>query len=96
MKIDKKLLKEEVLNEISYKRFMNEVEKVSGKTKKKRSLTQMKKALKEIETIFTHINKLNESETEVDGYWENNQQHLNEISNRMIEIGLKIRKLGKK
>lgn len=96
MKVDKNLLKEDILNEVSFKKFMKEVEKVSGKTKKKRSLMQMKKALKEIENIFSHISQLNEMESQEDGYWENNTDHLNEISNKMIEIGLKIRKIGKK
>lgn len=96
MKIDKKILKEEILNEVSYKKFMNEVEKVSGKTKKKRGLIQMKKALKEIESVFSHITRLNESESDNDGYWDKNRDHLNEISNKMIEMGLKIRKIGKK
>jgi len=96
MKVDKTLLKEEVLNEVSYRRFMQEVTKVSGSTKKKRGLVQMKKMLKEMEDMYSHITRLDEADGADDGYWEKNRGHLAEISNKMIDMGLKIRKIGKK
>ena len=52
--------------------------------------------LKEMEDMYSHITRLDESDGASDGYWEKNRGHLTEISNKMIDMGLKIRKIGKK
>lgn len=94
--MNKAEIKQVVLNEVSYRKFIKEVSKVSGTTKKKRSLIHLKKSLKEIEDIYSHITRLNESDGLEEAYWEKNREFLNEVSNKMIEMGLKIRKIGKK
>jgi len=90
-----KLYKEEQLNEISYRRFNENVSKVSPERKITRALSEVNKRVKEIEQVIEYSNRLKtENAIKRSNFWESKLEQLNELSRRLNQLSKNIKKLS--
>lgn len=91
-----KLYKEEQLNEISYRRFNENVSKVTPERKITRALAEVKKRVKEIEQVIEYSARLKEENTiKKDTFWTSKVEQLNNLSERLNELSQNVKKLSK-
>jgi hypothetical protein len=90
-----KLYKEEQLNEISYRRFSESVNKVSPERKITRALSEVNKRVKEIEQVIEYSNRLKtENAIKRSNFWDSKLEQLNELSRRLNQLSKNIKKLS--
>jgi DNA repair ATPase RecN len=90
-----KLYKEEQLNEISYRRFNESVNKVSPERKITRALSEVNKRVKEIEQVIEYSNRLKtENVIKRSNFWDSKLEQLNELSRRLNQLSKNIKKLS--
>ena len=90
-----KLVKEELLNEISYRRFAEKVSKVSPERKITRALQEVAKRIKEIDQVIEYSNRLKTENTiKKESFWSNKTEQLTALSEKLNEISNKIRTLS--
>jgi len=90
-----KLYKEEQLNEISYRRFSESVNKVSPERKITRALSEVNKRVKEIEQVIEYSNRLKtENAIKRNNFWDSKLEQLNELSRRLNQLSKNIKKLS--
>jgi hypothetical protein len=90
-----KLYKEEQLNEISYRRFNESVNKVSPERKITRALSEVNKRVKEIEQVIEYSNRLKtENVIKRNNFWDSKLEQLNELSRRLNQLSKNIKKLS--
>lgn len=90
-----KLVKEELLNEISYRRFAEKVSKVSPERKITRALQEVAKRIKEIDQVIEYSNRLKTENTiKKESFWSNKTEQLTVLSEKLNEISNKIRTLS--
>jgi hypothetical protein len=91
-----KLYKEEQLNEISYRRFNENVSKVTPERKITRALAEVKKRVKEIEQVIEYSARLKEENTiKKDTFWTFKVEQLDNLSERLNELSQNVKKLSK-
>jgi len=79
----------------SYTNFSNGNPKMTPKRKVERTIQEVSKKLKEIETLVSHTNKLKtESGMSRDNYGPRTEKALNKISQKLIKIAERVRALG--
>jgi hypothetical protein len=90
-----KIYKEEQLNEISYRRFNENVSKVSPERKITRALSEVNKRVKEIEQVIEYSNRLKtENAIKRSNFWESKLEQLNELSRKLNQLSKNIKKLS--
>jgi hypothetical protein len=91
-----KLYKEEQLNEISYRRFNENVSKVTPERKITRALSEVKKRVKEIEQVIEYFARLkDENAVKKDTFWVSKVEQLDDLSERLHELSQNVKKLSK-
>jgi hypothetical protein len=91
-----KLYKEEQLNEISYRRFNENVSKVTPERKITRALAEVKKRVKEIEQVIEYSVRLKDENTiKKDTFWTSKIDQLENLSERLHELSQNVKKLSK-
>ena len=91
-----KLYKEEQLNEISYRRFNENVSKVTPERKITRALSEVKKRVKEIEQVIEYFARLKDENTvKKDTFWASKIDQLEDLSERLHELSQNVKKLSK-
>jgi hypothetical protein len=92
----KKIIKQELLNEISYRRFNENVSKVTPERKITRALYEVAKRIKEIEQVIEYSNRLKTENTiKKESFWSNKTGQLVTLSERLNELSNKIKTLSK-
>ena len=92
-----KLYKEdqEQINEISYRRFAENVSKVTPERKLVRALNEVRKRIREIEQVIEYSNRLKTENTiKKESFWTTKTEQLNALSERLNELSNKIKKLS--
>ena len=90
-----KLYKEEQLNEISYRRFSESVNKVSPEHKITRALSEVNKRVKEIEQVIEYSNRLKtENVIKRGNFWDSKLEQLNVLSEKLNQLSKNIKKLS--
>ena len=90
-----KLVKEELLNEISYRRFAENVSKVSPERKLVRALSEVGKRIREIEQVVEYSNRLKTENTiKKESFWTSKTEQLSALSERLNDLSNKIRTLS--
>jgi hypothetical protein len=91
-----KLYKEEQLNEISYRRFNENVSKITPERKITRALSEVKKRVKEIEQVIEYFARLKDENTvKKDTFWASKIDQLEDLSERLHELSQNVKKLSK-
>ena len=92
----KESIAEHMLNEISYRRFNQDVSKVSPERKIVRALQEVAKRIKEIDQVIEYSNRLKtENIISNDTFWTSKSNQLDALSEKLNEISNKIRILAK-
>lgn len=90
-----KLYKEKQLNEISYRRFSESVNKVSPERKITRALSEVNKRVKEIEQVIEYSNRLKtENVIKRSNFWDSKLEQLNVLSEKLNQLSKNIKKLS--
>jgi hypothetical protein len=92
-----KLYKEdqEQINEISYRRFAENISKVTSERKITRALNEVRKRIREIEQVIEYSNRLKTENTiKKESFWTSKTEQLNALSERLNELSNKIRNLS--
>jgi hypothetical protein len=93
-----KLYKEnqEQINEISYRRFSENVSKITSERKIARALQEVAKRIREIEQVVEYSNRLKTENTiKKESFWTSKTEQLSALSERLNELSNKIRNLSK-
>lgn len=92
----KELIKQELLNEISYRRFSENVSKITPERKITRALNEVTKRIKEIEQVIEYSQRLKtENVVRKESFWENKLEQLNTLSEKLDILSKKIKTLSK-
>jgi methyl-accepting chemotaxis protein len=92
----KDMIKTELLNEISYRRFNENVSKVTPERKITRALSEVKKRVKEIEQVIEYFARLkDENAVKKDTFWVSKVEQLDDLSERLHELSQNVKKLSK-
>ena len=92
----KEMIKEELLNEISYRRFAENVSKVTPERKLVRALQEVSKRIREIEQVIEYSNRLKTENTiKKESFWTSKTEQLSALSERLNDLSNKIRTLSK-
>ena len=92
----KELIKQELINEISYRRFNENVSKVTPERKITRALHEVTKRIKEIEQVIEYSTRLKTENTiKKESFWEAKTEQLVSLSERLNELSTKIKTLSK-
>jgi hypothetical protein len=87
---------EEQLNEISYRRFNENVSKTTSERKITRALNEVKKRIKEIEQVIEYSQRLKTENTiQKSNFWDSKTEQLKELSERLNTLSGKIKNLSK-
>ena len=79
----------------SYRKFSLGEKNITPKRKVERTIQEVAKKLKEIETLVNHTNKLKtESGMSRDNYGSRTEKALNKISEKLIKIAERVRVIG--
>lgn len=91
-----KLYKEDKqLNEISYRRFAENVSKVTSERKIARALNEVRKRIREIEQVIEYSHRLKTENTiKKESFWTSKTEQLSALSERLNELSNKIRTLS--
>jgi hypothetical protein len=91
-----KLYKEDQqLNEISYRRFAENVSKVTSERKITRALNEVRKRIREIEQVIEYSNRLKTENTiKKESFWTSKTEQLSALSERLNDLSNKIRNLS--
>jgi hypothetical protein len=90
-----KMIEQELLNEISYRRFAENVSKVSSERKITRALNEVRKRIREIEQVIEYSNRLKtENVIKKESFWTNKTEQLSALSERLNALSNKIRNLS--
>jgi endonuclease III len=90
------MVKEELLNEISYRRFAENVSKVTPERKLVRALQEVSKRIREIEQVIEYSNRLKTENTiKKESFWTSKTEQLDTLSERLNNLSNKIRTLSK-
>jgi len=90
-----KMIEQELLNEISYRRFAENVSKVSSERKITRALNEVRKRIREIEQVIEYSNRLKtENVIKKESFWSNKTEQLSALSERLNALSNKIRNLS--
>jgi hypothetical protein len=91
----KDMIKTELLNEISYRRFNENVSKVSVERKVARALNEVRKRIREIEQVIEYSNRLKTENTiKKESFWSSKTEQLEALSERLNQLSSKIRTLS--
>jgi len=91
----KDMIKTELLNEISYRRFNENVSKVSVERKVARALNEVRKRIREIEQVIEYSNRLKTENTiKKESFWTSKTEQLEALSERLNQLSSKIRTLS--
>lgn len=91
----KDMIKDELLNEISYRRFAENVSKVSSERKIARALNEVRKRIREIEQVIEYSHRLKTENTiKKESFWTSKTEQLGALSERLNELSNKIRTLS--
>ena len=92
----KEMIKQELINEISYRRFNENVSKVTPERKITRALHEVTKRIKEIEQVIEYSTRLKTENTiKKESFWETKTEQLVSLSERLNELSSKIKTLSK-
>ena len=87
---------QEQINEISYRRFAENVSKVTSERKIARALNEVRKRIREIEQVVEYSNRLKTENTiKKESFWTSKTEQLSALSERLNELSNKIRNLSK-
>lgn len=90
-----KMVEEELLNEISYRRFAENVSKVTSERKIVRALSEVAKRIREIEQVVEYSHRLKTENTiKKETFWTAKTEQLSALSERLNELSNKIRTLS--
>ena len=90
------LVPKELVTEISYRRFNENVSKITPERKITRALAEVKKRVKEIEQVIEYSARLkDENIIKKDSFWESKVEQLNDLSERLNELSQNVKKLSK-
>jgi uncharacterized protein (UPF0276 family) len=88
-------IKLEILNEISYRRFNEEVSQIAPERKITRALKEVAKRIKEIEKVVEYSNRLKtENTVKKHFFWESKMDELDTLSGQLNELAKNIQKLS--
>jgi Mn-dependent DtxR family transcriptional regulator len=91
----KNMIETELLNEISYRRFNENVSKISSERKITRALNEVRKRIREIEQVIEYSNRLKTENTiKKESFWTAKTEQLNALSERLNDLSNKIRNLS--
>jgi Mn-dependent DtxR family transcriptional regulator len=91
----KNMIETELLNEISYRRFAENISKVTSERKITRALNEVRKRIREIEQVIEYSNRLKTENTiKKESFWTSKTEQLNALSERLNELSNKIRNLS--
>ena len=91
----KNMIETELLNEISYRRFAENISKVTSERKITRALNEVRKRIREIEQVIEYSNRLKTENTiKKESFWTAKTEQLNALSGRLNELSNKIRNLS--
>jgi len=91
----KDVVKKELINEISYRRFSQDVSKITSERKISRALNEVRKRLREIEQVIEYSQRLKTENTiKKETFWVARSEQLNMLSERMNQLSIKIRNLS--
>jgi endonuclease III len=83
------------LNEISYRRFAENVSKVTSERKITRALNEVRKRIREIEQVIEYSNRLKTENTiKKESFWTSKTEQLSALSERLNDLSNKIRNLS--
>lgn len=92
----KEFIKQELLNEISYRRFNENVSKVTPERKITRALNEVTKRIKEIEQVIEYSQRLKTENTiKKESFWENKTEQLSNLSEKLDILSKKVKTLSK-
>jgi len=92
----KEMIKQELINEISYRRFSENVSKITPERKITRALNEVTKRIKEIEQVVEYSQRLKtENVVKKESFWENKMEQLNNLSEKLDMLSKKIKTLSK-
>jgi hypothetical protein len=90
-----KMIKQELINEISYRRFAENISKVTSERKITRALNEVRKRIREIEQVIEYSNRLKTENTiKKESFWTSKTAQLGALSERLNELSNKIRNLS--
>lgn len=91
----KETVKNEVLNEISFKRFNESVSEIIPERKITRALREVSRRIKEIEQVVEYSNRLKTENTiSKHFFWESKMDELDVLSEKLNELAKNIQKLS--
>jgi hypothetical protein len=91
----KEEIKHEILNEISYRRFNENVSQIAPERKITRALKEVKKHISEIEKVVEYSNRLKtENTVKKHFFWESKMDELDALSERLNNLAENIQKLS--
>ena len=89
-------VRKELINEISYRNFNENVSKITPERKITRALADVKKRVKEIEQVIEYSARLkDENIIKKESFWESKLEQLDDLSERLHELSQNIKKLSK-
>lgn len=92
----KEMIKQELINEISYRRFNENVSKVTPERKITRALNEVTKRIREIEQVIEYSQRLKtENAVKKESFWENKTEQLEALSEKLDILSKKIKTLSK-
>lgn len=90
------ITEKKTINEISYRRFSENISKISPERKITRALHEVTKRLKEIEQVIEYSSRLKTENTiKKESFWTSKTEQLCTLSERLNELSNKIRLLYK-
>jgi hypothetical protein len=91
-----KIVEAELLKEISYRRFNENVSKISSERKIVRALHEVTKRIKEIEQVIEYSQRLKTENTiKKESFWTSKTEQLGMLSEKLNDLSNKIRTLSK-
>ena len=91
-----KIIKEELLNEVTYSRFKNEVKFRTKSEQLHKAIREVKKKLQEIDRIVEYTSRMKQELSEDGGinYWKATQKNVATISEMVNQLNNKIKNLN--
>jgi uncharacterized coiled-coil DUF342 family protein len=85
----------ENLNEASYRKFKSKISETTNRSKIRKALGEMKKSIKEMDTLIDFSNKLKEEMGGDRIHWESVRERISEFSSQLNEMQKKLKTLYK-
>lgn len=94
--ITKKIVEKEFLNEISYRQFNSNINKVSPEQKMNRSIREIARLTKDMNQLLEYFYRTkNENQTSRKDFWVNKKDQIKTLSETLMSISKKLNEICK-